>query len=89
MRILVISHNIFSDTESMGKTLSGYFNGWDKDEIAQFYIHSEIPTSNKVCKNYFRITDIDALKSIFTRKCGKAFGNHNFAGDSNCTKLWL
>ncbi len=77
MRILVISHNVFSDTESMGKTLSGYFTGWDKEKIAQFYIHSEVPTSDKVCKNYFRITDIEALKSIFTRKCGKAFGEND------------
>ena len=77
MRILVISHNIFSDTESMGKTLSGYFTGWDKEKIAQFYIHSEVPTSDKVCKNYFRITDIEALKSVFSRKCGKAFSEND------------
>ncbi|MBR2870267.1 MAG: hypothetical protein IKB98_02650 [Clostridia bacterium] len=53
----------------MGKTLSAYFSGWDKNEIAQFYIHSEIPTS-KVCGNFFRITDKDAIKSIFTRRAG-------------------
>ncbi len=72
MRILVISHNIFSESASMGKTLSSYFKDWNVDEIAQFYIHSEIPTVS-VCENYFRFTDKDALKSIFSRKGGTIF----------------
>ena len=73
MKVLVISHNVFCETASMGKTLSAYFRGWDVDEIAQFYIHSEVPTSN-VCESYFRITDKEAIKSIFTRKGGRVFG---------------
>ena len=73
MRVLVVSHNVFSVTESMGKTISGYFEGWNVDDLAQFYIHSEVPTSD-ICENYFRITDKEALKSIFTRKGGRVFG---------------
>lgn len=73
MRVLVVSHNVFCETGSMGKTLTGYFNGWDKNQIAQFYIHSEVPTSDKVCQNYFRITDMEAVKSVFSRKCGRTF----------------
>lgn len=73
MRVLVVSHNVFSRTESMGKTLSGYFNGFNNTDVAQFYIHPEVPKRSDICTKYFRITDIDAIKSIITRKCGEEF----------------
>lgn len=69
MKILIVSHNVLSQNSNMGKTLHSYFENFLSDELAQFYIQPEIPTM-KTCKNYFRITDKDALKSIFTRKCG-------------------
>lgn len=72
MKVLVISHNVFCETASMGKTLSAYFCGWNMDDIAQLYIHSEVPTSD-VCENYYRITDKEVIKSIFTRKGGRVF----------------
>lgn len=72
MRVLVISHNIFSKSASMGKTLAAYFDAWEKEELAQFYIHSEVPTVD-ICTNYFRFTDKDAIKSIFTRKGGRIY----------------
>lgn len=70
----------------MGKTLSTYFRRFTADEIAQFYIHSEIPTSN-ICENYFRITDMDIIKSIFSRKRGKAYTKNDiqFGRDNPCT----
>lgn len=85
MRVLVVSHNVFSETESMGRTLASYFAGWDKNEIAQFYIHSEVPTSN-VCENYFNITDKQAIKSIFTRKCGSILTKENIQLGRNGTR---
>ncbi|MBQ8907579.1 MAG: hypothetical protein IJY71_03225 [Clostridia bacterium] len=69
MKVLVISHNVFCQTSNMGKTLSAYFEGWDKAELAQIYVHSEVPTSD-ICHNYFRFTDSEIIKSIFTRKSG-------------------
>jgi glycosyltransferase involved in cell wall biosynthesis len=66
-RVLVISHNVFSTTSSMGKTLSAFFKGWDLDKLAQLYFHSEVPNSI-ICKNYYRITDFDLLKSIIRRQ---------------------
>lgn len=71
-RILIVSHNVFSATESMGKTLSSYFKGFSPDELAQFYIHSQVPTST-VCHNYYRMTDKEAIKSIFGVRCGTCF----------------
>lgn len=65
--ILVISHNIFSPVTAMGKSLMSMFSGVRRENIAQLFFHSEIPTSD-ICTNYFRITDENVLKSIFTRK---------------------
>lgn len=66
-RVLVVSHETFSTNTSMGRTLSSYFRDWDKDCIAQLYIQSEVPTS-PVCSNYYKYTDVDALKSLIIRK---------------------
>ncbi len=63
-KVLVISHNVFSTTSSMGKTMASFFEGWDKENIAQLYFHSESPNSN-ICKNYFRITDFNLIESFF------------------------
>lgn len=64
-RVLVISNNCFSQTDSNGRTLGNFFKGWDKNRLAQFYIHSEIPDEN-ICINYFKVTDSEALKSLFS-----------------------
>ncbi len=64
-KVLVIGHNVFCESTAFGKTLCGFFKWWDKNKIAELYFHSEIPTA-PVCENYFRITDTDVLKSIFT-----------------------
>lgn len=68
MRVLVISHTVFCQTSNMGRTLSAFFQGFNADDIAQFYIHSEVPTDDKICKNYYRITDMEVVKSIFSLK---------------------
>ena len=80
MKVLVISHNIFSKSSNMGKTLMSYFKDWDSDDLAQLYVHTEIPTDD-ICRNYFRITDKEMIKSIFTRKSGRIFSK----GDINST----
>ena len=73
MRVLIISHNVFSSTESMGKTLASYFACFKPEELAQFYIHSQVPTSI-VCNRYYRMTDKDAIKSIVGLSRGREFG---------------
>lgn len=80
MRVLVVSHTVFSKNENMGKTLSSYFAAFNSDELAQLYIHSQVPTSS-ICRQYFRITDKDALKSIFGFKIGKIFKEDDIRED--------
>lgn len=66
-RVLVIAHNPFSDTQNNGKTLSAFFNGWPKDKLAQIYLTPDKPDYT-VCENFFRITDLEVLKSFLKKK---------------------
>lgn len=70
-KVLVLSINCFSKNGSNGRVLSELFEGWDTDCLSQFYIYSEKPNTF-VCKNYFRITDGEAMRSFFSwRKYGQ------------------
>lgn len=74
MRVLIISHTVISRTGNMGKTLLSYFEKCRPDEVAQLYFHSEVPTDDSVCWNYYRFTDKDALKSLVPfRTYGRPF----------------
>lgn len=68
MRVLLIGHNVFSKINNMGKTMLSYFRGFKPDEIAQFYIQNKLPSDGTVCQNYFRFTDKDAIRSVFSPK---------------------
>ena len=74
MRVLLIGHNVFSNVNNMGKTLTSYFKSFGKDELAQFYIQNKYPSGETSCRKYFRFTDKDALRSVFSfRSRGKEF----------------
>lgn len=74
MRVLVVSHNSFSETSNMGKTLLSYMGDFQPEDVAQFYIHSEVPTNDTVCHNYYRFTDKDAIRSLLPfRQQGQIF----------------
>ena len=64
-KILVISNNPFSKTSNNGKTLASFFKEYPSENIAQLYFSSEIPNEDSY-KNYFRISDIQVLKSMVT-----------------------
>lgn len=66
-RVLVISHNPFSDQQNNGKTLQNFFKNWPKNKISQLYFTLENP-SYTICNNYYRILDIDVLKRFFQPK---------------------
>lgn len=80
-KVLVISHNAFSLTNNMGKTLNSLFGTFSKENIAQLYFHI-LNSDVDVCKTLFRITDRDVLHSIINRsKCGDII-----SGDKNSTR---
>ena len=73
MRVLIISHNVISETNNMGKTLLSYFQDFSPDEVAEFYIQEKEPRNATVSHSYFRVTDRDALKSVFGKKVGTEY----------------
>ena len=76
MKVLLVSNLVLDRTSNMGKTFLSYFDAFSPDEIAQFYIYSEVPTDDGTCRRYYRFTDRDAVRSIFCRKTqGTIFGS--------------
>ena len=65
-RVLVISNNCFSRSGSNGRTMAVLFESWPASQLAQFYLKSETPDSS-VGARYFRVTDLQALRSVFWR----------------------
>lgn len=87
MRVLIISHNLISKTTNMGKTLRSYFMNFAVEELAQFYIHSEVPVDDALCRNYFRFTDKDAIKSLIPfRSYGRTFGKEDIQPERTNTR---
>lgn len=66
MRILIISHNCLSLTNSNGRTLYNFVSSFANDEVANFYIHDEIPNLINH-NNFYRVTDYETL-SAFKRR---------------------
>lgn len=67
-KVLVISNECFSKSSSNGRTLGNFFLGWPKDRLAQFFISSGKPDFD-YCKNYFQVTDGQALSALKTGRC--------------------
>jgi hypothetical protein len=71
-RVLVISNNAFSFSLNNGKTLSNLFKDWPRKMIAQLFFHPNDSPEWGICDNYYKISDIDILKSILklSNHCG-------------------
>jgi hypothetical protein len=84
-RVLVISHNCFSDVNNNGKSFAAFFENWNIQSLAQLYFRDESPSSN-VCSNYFKITESLIIKSIFSdQKCGEE-SNKDYSPDNSNTE---
>jgi glycosyltransferase involved in cell wall biosynthesis len=66
-RVLVIAHNPFSDTQSNGKTLTAFFKLWDKDNLAQIFLTTDVPDYTK-CNKYYKLNDFDVFKRVFNKR---------------------
>jgi hypothetical protein len=81
LHVLVISHNAFSLTSNMGKTLNAYFNNWNSKNVAQLYFHSERPTVDTAAY-YYQITDVEMLNSLLSRReFGKIYNDKIIKND--------
>lgn len=82
MKVLIVSHNCFSSSQSMGKTLASLFSKFDKSELMQLYFYPSVPNVD-VCGDYYRITDKDILSSIIYRKtCGRVIEQSEIDSDN-------
>lgn len=66
-KVLVISNNSFSLSNSNGRTLGQLFKGWPKDKLAQFCITTDGPDWD-ICDNYFCASDRQVMKNTLTLK---------------------
>ncbi len=67
MKILLISHNPITRQSNMGITFLSLFSRFFRDELCQLYIYPTVPDEAR-CHSFYRMTDKDALRRIFTRK---------------------
>lgn len=83
-RVLVISHNAFSDTFNNGKTFQSMFARWPGESLAQLFFSSNEFPAWGFCRRYFQITDFDILRSItrFGAPCGRELTNGHDAGST-------
>jgi hypothetical protein len=65
-RILVFSHNPFSNQSNNGKTLESFFKRYPSENLAQIFLEPSTPDFS-YCGRYYRITDYEVLSSVFTR----------------------
>lgn len=62
-KILCISNNCFSQSNSNGRTLGNLFYGWPKEDLAQFCVIAQDPAWN-VCDNYYCLEDRTMLAAF-------------------------
>ncbi len=70
MKVLIVSHTCIGRTSNMGKTLFGYFRSFSPEELAQVYLHSQVPEEDGLCGSSYRFTDLDALRHFFFLRSG-------------------
>lgn len=70
-KVLIISHNLYDNTNNIGKTLVSLFDGWPQNKLAQLYFRNDKP-SFKFCTQYYCITDKEVFKSILTLNTKKS-----------------
>lgn len=66
-RILIVSNNCLSKSDSNGRTLGNFVSAWAKENIAQFCIHDRDKDWD-VCSNYYVISDAQAVKAFVLGK---------------------
>lgn len=66
-RILIVSNNCLSKSDSNGRTLGNFVSAWPKENVAQFCIHDRDKDWD-VCSNYYVISDAQAVKAFVLGK---------------------
>lgn len=67
LKVLIVSHNPITTYNNMGKTFMALFSAFSPDELCQLYLYPSLPDSD-ICRDYYRFTDMDALRSVLDRR---------------------
>lgn len=85
-KTLLIANACFSDEEANGRTLKNLFSNAETEKLAQFFVYGNPDFST--CNRYYRVTDHDALYSIFMpKKAGGEVLPEAVLGDSRQADL--
>lgn len=86
-KVLIVSHNPFSNEDNMGRTLTNLFEGFDERNLCQLFFHNQHPDFG-VCKNYYNINEIAVLKSTFMKgiSTGRICTEENFQENNSNQK---
>ena len=72
MKVLVITQPAWNNQNNTGNTLSNFFSG-TQFTFANLYFSGDIP-NNKICHNYYQISDSDVLNHLLKHKSlGRSF----------------
>lgn len=82
MKVLAISSNCFSRTNSNGRILGCLFREFDREDVAELYVTDGVKDYS-ICSYYYQYSDKDALLSIFPIRKRKAKENK----DENTEKV--
>ena len=83
MKVLIVSAEVWRENTNGGNVLSNIFEG-SGYEFAQIYCNPGEP-KNKMCKNYYQMTDSMMIRSIFgNEKPGKVIRYNEYPYDVSC-----
>lgn len=68
-RMLIISNNCLSQSDSNGRTLCNLIWKWPAEKLAQLCIHGN-DRDTRICQNYFVVSDTQAAKAWLLNKKG-------------------
>ena len=76
-KILIISRNVWRDSEGYSSTLSNIFADYDPDKLAHLYIETKQPATSR-CHHFFQISEFALIKKVYRwrTKTGKAFDSN-------------
>ena len=84
-KILLIANDAMNSSSSNGRTIMNLLKRFDAENLAQFYIHGT--PDYQVCKNYFKSSDIDALRTfLFLKRKPEVIGGEK-SNDSSSNKM--
>lgn len=77
-KILILSRNVWKDTEGYSSTLSNIFADYDPDKLAHLYIETKQPAT-VCCRHFFQISEFALIKKVYRwrTKTGKSFDSND------------